>query len=114
MVSVSTQAVLEHHFQSILAADVDAIMEDFTDNSVLVTQDATVRGRVELRSFFTEFVALLTPEFMADFKLSKQEIHDDVAYIAWSVGDAIPMGTDTFVITDGKIRVQTATVYTPS
>ena len=112
--SDSTQAVLDHHFGSIIATDVDAMMEDFTDNSVLFTQDATVRGRAELRSFFTEFAKLLTPEFMADFKLSKQEVHDDVAYITWSVGDAIPMGTDTFVITDGKIRVQTATVYTPS
>ena len=113
MASDSTQAVLEHHFQSVTAHDVDAIMEDFTDNSVVLTPDATVRGLAELRSYFTEFVKLLTPELIADFKLAKQEIHDDVAYLAWSMGDAVPMGTDTFVITDGKIRVQTVTEYRP-
>ncbi|MDP6228558.1 MAG: hypothetical protein QF714_12790 [Dehalococcoidia bacterium] len=48
-------------------------MEDYTDDSVLFTPDATVRGLGELRSFFTEFVKLLTPDFLANFKMEKQK-----------------------------------------
>jgi ketosteroid isomerase-like protein len=111
MTSDSTRAVLEHHLMSIIATDVDAILEDYTDDSVLLTPDATVRGLGELRSFFTEFVKLLTPEFLANFKMEKQEVHDDTAYIVWTVRDAVSMGTDTLVVTGGKIRVQTVAVH---
>ncbi|MDP7084922.1 MAG: nuclear transport factor 2 family protein [Dehalococcoidia bacterium] len=111
MTSDSTRAVLEHHLKSIVATDVDAILEDYTDDSVLFTPDATVRGLGELRSFFTEFVKLLTPDFLANFKMEKQEVHDDTAYIVWTVRGAVPMGRDTLIVTSGKIRVQTVAVH---
>jgi hypothetical protein len=65
-------------------------------------------------SFFTEFVKMLTPEFLANFKMIRQEIHDDTAYIVWSVGDAVPLGTDTLVVTGGKIRIQTFAAHMPT
>jgi len=39
------------------------------------------------------------------------EVIDEVAYITWEANPWSPMGTDTFVVRDGKIRCQTFAVY---
>ena len=36
------------------------------------------------------------------------------AYITWSVGQDIPLGTDTFVVDDAKIVSQTFAMHTAS
>ena len=111
MASDTTQAVLDHLLESFMAVDVDAIMADYDDNSIVITPDVTIRGTAEIRGFFDEFVKALTPDFLAAFDMKKVEVDGDIAYIAWSVGDAVPLGSDTLVVTDGKIRVQTVAIY---
>ena len=39
------------------------------------------------------------------------QVDGNVAYITWSVGADIPMGTDTFVVGNGKIVSQTFAMY---
>ena len=114
MSSVSTQqteAVLRHHMEVAVAKDVDAILSDYTNASVLYTQERQFRGLGELREFFTGFVGLLTPEVLAKFKMIRQDVDGEIAYIVWAVGDMIPLGSDTFVVRDGKIMVQTLAVH---
>ena len=38
-----TEAVLAHHMEVIVAKDVDGILEDFTEDSVLFTPDGLAR-----------------------------------------------------------------------
>ena len=114
MASEPTKAVIGHHLKSMLAIDVDAVMEDYTDESVVFTPDTTLRGLGEVRSFFTEVMKSVTAESMAGFKLARQEVHGDVGYILYSVGDTVLLGTDTYVVTDGKIRVQTFATHMSS
>ena len=114
MSSVSTQqteAVLGHHLEVVVAKDVDGILSDYTDASVLYTQVRQFRGLRELREFFTGFVALLIPEVLAKLKMVRQDVDGEIAYIVWTVGDMIPLGSDTFVVRDGKIMVQTLAVH---
>ena len=56
---------------------------------------------------------LFTPENLGQFKLLAQDIQGEVAYVACTMGDAVPFGTDTFIIRDGKIAVQTLGIYVP-
>ena len=116
MSTVSTQqteATLGHHLQSMVAKDVDAVLSDYTEASVLYTPDRQFRGLSEIRDFFTNFVSLLTPEVLAQFKMARQDVEGEIAYIVWTVGDMVPLATDTFVVRDGKIMVQTLAVYMP-
>jgi hypothetical protein len=39
--------------------------------------------------------------------ISRQEIEGDVAFIVWDAPGFVTLGTDTFVVRDGKIAVQT-------
>jgi ketosteroid isomerase-like protein len=93
--------------ESFVATDLDARMADFTEDSVLITGDQTLKGLAEIRSFFVAMFPAVTPEFLAAFNMVKQEISGDVAYINWNVAGFFALGTDTLVVKDGKISVQT-------
>jgi len=46
-----------------------------------------------------------------DFRLRSLLVDRNVGNIAWSVGSDIPLGTDTFVVTNGKIVSQTFAMH---
>ncbi|HEY1906394.1 MAG TPA: nuclear transport factor 2 family protein [Myxococcaceae bacterium] len=104
----STEAVLQRHLMA-ATVGVDAIMEDYTEQSVLITHDATYRGRAEIRRFFTGLFELLPDGFFATMRLTRQEIIGEVGYILWERAPVISQATDTFVVRDGKILFQTFT-----
>jgi ketosteroid isomerase-like protein len=103
----TTGVVLARHLGAIASRDVDQIIPDYTEDSVLVTPDGTFQGLEQIRGFFTAALNIFTPEVIGMFNISKQEVVGDVAYIFWSAGPTVPFATDTFLIRDGKILVQT-------
>ena len=106
--TMSTEAVLQNHLRA-AKVGVDAIMQDYTDDSVLVTHDSTYRGLVEIRRFFTTLFKALPEGFFDALKMNRQEIVGEVAYILWERKPIISQATDTFVVRNGKILVQTFT-----
>ena len=107
-----TKDVLDHHLAAFGAGDVDEILKDYTDDSVLLTADGAIRGRDELRAAFTSFFSGLFAPGSYEFAMDAVHVEGDVAYIVWHAscepGD-IAQGTDTFLIRDGTIAVQTYT-----
>jgi hypothetical protein len=103
----STEAVIQNHLRS-ARIGVDALLEDYTADSVLVTHDATYRGPGQIREFFTALLASLPAGFFETMKLHRQEVVGELAYILWS-REPITRATDTFVVRDGKILFQTFT-----
>ena len=110
---MSTENTLSHHLQS-FAEGVDAIMQDYTADSVLFTPDGPIRGLEPIRTFFDDFLRTSPPELLRAMTLVRQDIHADVAYIIWKAEPFIPLATDTFVVRDGKIAVQSFAVVAPS
>ena len=104
----STESVIQNHLRS-ATIGVDAILEDYTDESVLVTHDATYRGPAEIRGFFTALLASLPAGFFETMKMHRQEIVGELAYILWERQPIISGATDTFVVRNGKILFQTFT-----
>jgi len=111
--SISTESVLQNH---LLAAKdgVDAILQDYTDESVLITHDATYRGLAEIRHFFAALLSGLPKGFFDLLKLNRQEIVGEVAYIVWENKPWFALATDTFVVRNGKILFQTFAGHTAS
>ncbi len=105
----TVEVVLARHLGAIASRDVDQIMRDYTDESVLITPEHTFRGLEQVRAFFTAALNIFTPEVLGMFNISKQEIAGEIAYLFWSSGPSVPFATDTFLIRDGKIAVQTFT-----
>jgi uncharacterized protein (TIGR02246 family) len=107
---MDTKSVLDHHIAALASGDVEAVLEDYTEDSVLMTVDGTVRGLDALRATFDGFIAGLFAPGTYEFTLDQVDVCDEVAFIAWhaSCADAeIRLGTDTFVVRDGRIAVQT-------
>jgi ketosteroid isomerase-like protein len=107
--STSTQAVVNHHLASFFARDLQGVVADYAPDAVLIVPTGVLRGAHEMTPLFQGLFA----EFAkpgATFDLQQQVIEDDVAYIRWvaeTPDNTYQLGTDTFFVRHGKIRVQT-------
>jgi hypothetical protein len=106
----TTKDVFEHHLGS-FGEGLDSILSDYEEGSVLLTPDATYRGLREIRGFFDAFLKSATPEFWGAFKIGTQAVDGEVAYLTWSSKPAVPLATDTLLVRNGKILVQTFTPF---
>lgn len=106
----NTQIVFDHHLGA-FAQGIDAIMADYTETSVVLSLGKSYRGRSEIRGFFKAFLEGATPEFWKSFKVETKEVVGDVAYLVWSSTPTMPKATDTLLVRDGKIAVQTFTPF---
>ena len=107
---MDTKAVLDHHLVAFASGDADMVLEDYRDDSVLITADGVVRGREALHQAFSGFFSGLFAPGTYKFTMDRMEVDGEVAYITWHAtcaGADVRLGTDTFVMRDGKIAVQT-------
>ena len=107
----TTEEVMGHHMGAMAATDVDEIMADYADDAVLFSPDGTIEGKAAITEFFTGFMTLLTPEFLANFVMGSQQVNGEYGYLTWSVTGAVPLGTDSFHVVDGKIKMQSFAVH---
>jgi ketosteroid isomerase-like protein len=103
---ISTEAVMQHHGQALTSGNLDEVMKDYTEDSVLFTPSETFKGLDGIKTGFTLVMKMLTPEAMANFKVIKQEIQGDYVYILWTAPPVIPFAGDAFYIRNGKIMMQ--------
>lgn len=102
---MTTEAILAHHLDA-LSEGIDAIVEDYDEESVLFTPEGPLKGRSEIRSFFEHFLANSPPDLIESIELERQDVAGEAAYIIWSAEPYIRMATDTFLVRDGTIRMQ--------
>jgi len=105
----TTEAVVNHHLERFLALDLQGVVADYAPDAVLIVPTGVLRGVPEITPFFQPLFA----EFAkpgATFELQQQVIEGEVAYIRWigeTPDNAYQLGTDTFLVRNGKIAVQT-------
>ena len=106
---MSTESVLKHHLEAFGAGSVDELLKDYTESSVLIAPEGPVKGLDNLRGLFTKFVTEILPPG-SDFEMKAQHVDGEAAYIFWKASSKafdVPFGTDTFIVRDGKIVIQT-------
>jgi hypothetical protein len=104
-----TKQVLDHHWEAFKNNDLEETMKDYTEESVLITPNATYNGLNEIRNNFVNAFKLF-PKDSSVFTLDKSIVVKDVGYILWKSKTPtfnLTYGTDTFIIRDGKIIRQT-------
>src|SRR4029434_7702440 len=116
----SVKDVIDHHLKCFDDGDLAGVLSDYAPGAVLFTPDGPLKGSEAIRPLFKAMIAEFgkpgaTVEFGkpgATFSLEQQFIEGDYAYILWSaetVDNVYEMGTDTFVVRDGKIVAQSFT-----
>jgi hypothetical protein len=109
--TASANRVIEHHLKCFGEGDLEGILADYAPGAVLFTPGGPLRGEDALRPLFQAMIA----EFRkpgAAFNLKQQFIEADYGYILWtaeSADNVYELGTDTFVVQDGKIVAQSFT-----
>ena len=101
------QEIFDHHATALGAGDVDALLEDYAGDAVVITPQGTVRGRPAIRESYNGLRALL-PD--ATFDMRTQIFEDDVLFLEWSASGStgrISHGVDTFVFRGNEIRAHT-------
>ena len=104
-----TKEVLDHHVQTFKQNDLEVVMADYVEESVLITPDRTYKGLAEIRENFVQAFQAL-PTNGTTMTVTKSVVIGDVAYIVWKAVTPtleFKYATDTFIIKDGKIISQT-------
>ena len=107
---MDTQAVVDHHLAALASGDLEGVLQDFSDDSVVLTADETFKGREALRGFFAAGLAGIFKPGTYTFTMDVVRVEGEVAYCVWHAscaGAEIVLGTDTFVVRNGKISTQT-------
>jgi SnoaL-like protein len=100
------QEAFGHHAQTLMAEDVDGILADYTDNSIVVSPSGVLRGKNAIRGLFEDLLGAL-PQAKWDVKTTYVE---DILFLEWtadSTKGSVSDGVDTFIFKDGMIQVQT-------
>jgi ketosteroid isomerase-like protein len=103
---MSTESVISRHLNAI-PQGTDAIVADYANDAVLITQDAVFHAPAEIRRFFEGFMANASPELLAAFTVTRLETQGEVGFLLWKAEPFIPLATDTFVVRDDRIVAQT-------
>jgi hypothetical protein len=106
--STDTETVLNNHLAAARTC-LDAIMEDYAEDSVLITHDAAYHGPAQIRGFFEALLDSLPEGVFDRLTLYRQEIVGEWAYILWDAKPWVSLATDTFAVRNGRIRFQTFT-----
>ena len=110
--SAATEAVVRNHLQTFLEQKgIAAIVNDYDDTARVFSEAKIYHGKQEIHGFFSEFIDSLPAGAIDQFALKSMQVDGNIAYITWQVGSAIPLGTDTFVVDDGKIICQTFAMH---
>jgi hypothetical protein len=107
--AATTQDVLAHHLDCFGRGDLAGIMEDYALASRLFTQDGVLRGLDAIRGRVAIPFAECGKPGMS-FRMIRQDVDGDTAYIVWTAETAdrrFELGTDTFIVQDGRIVTQT-------
>lgn len=101
------EQVFQHHAEALGAEDIDELMRDYDEHSVVMLPDRTCRGTAEIRSFFEDLLAKL-PKARWSASTSYQ---GEVLFLQWQAESGLHRvtdGVDTFLFEHGMIRLQTA------
>ena len=103
------EQVFEHHLAAFGAGDIEEILVDYTDATVMIHNDRCWRGLAGARAYFARWLDELLPAG-SRFDLIDRQFTEDMVFITWTAESerfVFDYGTDTFLIERGKVTRQT-------
>ena len=107
---MTTREVFDHHFEALGKGDLDELIKDYTDDSIVIVADGVTSGLPAIRALFGGYLSTLLKPGTYEFGLDKLHVDGEVVFVVWHAncqGADITFASDTFIIRNGKIAVQT-------
>lgn len=105
----TTQSVLDDHLDAFANQDLEKIMVDYTEDSVVVTNMGVFRGLDEIEGLFADLFEEFAQEG-STIEVDDTIVETDFAYLLWhgeSPDNVYEFCTDTFYIPAETIDFQT-------
>lgn len=102
-----TAIVWQHHIDAWESKSLSDIVQDYNEDSVLVINNQVFRGPKDIAHVFTRLFEIFAN---GDNQIDTPLVFERFVYITWHfqpTGKSVLLGTDTFVIENGKIKLQT-------
>jgi hypothetical protein len=100
-----TKKIIEHHFSAFKENDLESILSDYSDESIIFTPDTVYRGLKQIESLFLQAFRSF-PKGQTTIIIDKFIINGNLGYVVWH-GEApkffVSFSTATYVINNGKI-----------
>ena len=102
-------SVFNSHIQGFTTGDLEMVQSNLTEETVLIIPGATYTGVAE----FSEYITGQMQEFGQEgvvFEMGEMHVSGKIVYISWSAetpDNSYVYATETYLIEDGKIAVQT-------
>lgn len=109
MATTTQEAVLDHHLEAFANQELEEIMTDYDDDSIVVTNMGVFRGPDEIEGLF----ANLFDEFSHEettLEVDDTIVEGDFAYLLWHAetpDNVYEFCTDTFYLPEETIDFQT-------
>ena len=99
-----TETVVRNHLHAFLEQKgIAAILSDYDEHARFFSEAKVYQGKREIHGFFVDFIGSLPAGAYDSFSLRSLRVDGNIVYITWSIGSDVPLGTDTFVVDNGKI-----------
>lgn len=109
MDTMSTQETFDHHNEAFASFDVEELLKDYDEDSLIVSDSGIFEGEEEIRGMFEAFFEEWDDP-RTEFEVTTEIVEDDVGVTHWECETpetVYEFGTDTFIIRDGVIKRQT-------
>ncbi len=105
----STRDVIDNHLKCFGSRNLEGILSDYSATAVLFAPEGVLKGPDAIKPTFSEDVEVEFTKPGASFEMKQISIDGEYAHIVWSaetVENVYELGTDTFLVRNGKIAVQ--------
>jgi hypothetical protein len=105
--------IFEHHLEVFGAGDIEGILKDYDETSIMVYGNKTWFGLAGAKDFFTMWLDDLIPAG-SDFNVIDQVSLENILYITWTANSRnyiFDYGTNTFIFKNDKIWRQTVATF---
>ena len=105
--SSQTRVLLDRHLEAFRRGDVELTLVDYAADAVIINGTGKIiQGHDEIRETFVQVYRDYFPDGTRNITIDELAVHGETAYIRWRAKNAI-MATDTLIVRNGKIAIQT-------
>lgn len=107
-----TETVLKRHLDAFANRNLDAMVDTYAPDAVMVNEHQTFRGHAEIREEFSRLFDVFSGTDLSENARIATKTVDEYAYITWTAvteQKVYEFVTATFVISEGVIQFQTMT-----
>lgn len=111
--------VFKRHVAAFTSGNLDAVMNDFGEHSIVITPDGVFEGPEQIRELYgslLEEFGVIDKGDSPGLTFDALHVRHDTIFIAWhaeSMHSVFPFGTDTFICSGDKFERQSIAFSAP-